>query len=699
MKKNVHTLFIMLCILMLSFSFAYAQETTKPESKAGYEAFDLGEIYVTAEKFPASREVTVTTEITAEEIKATNSHTVAEALTYVPGVIVSVGRKNQPNIQMRGLDQSRALILIDGVPYYETNYGKLDLNQIPVDNIAKIEITKGDSSVLYGPNALAGVINIITKKPSEKLSADAILEVGEYATSKLSLSHGMKVGIFNYWLDYAHQESGGWRTADDFEPRPGTIRRKPGTSTEEILEDGGFRNNSDFKTDSFWAKVGIEPAQDAEYYLNFHYIVKEKGVPPSTVSEKVFTSRPAFSGFVRIPRYDVWGIDLSGQQKISNELVLKAKLFYHNHVDDYVSYSDQIYNEKIAVSRYKDYLIGGSMTADYQPARWDIVRLGLQYRGDSHEERDDSYLPFAKDFSYTGSVSLENEFNKIKNLSIVAGVSYDWFRVKDAEGNINDKNTGNFLEQVALDKPDTMDEFDPMIGATYTFADATRLFGSIARKVRFPTLFQLYSTKSGNIELTAEKSINYTLGISHPFGSLASGELAIFYYDISDFISRDAPGTEGIYRKYRNYAKIRLAGFELSGEINPMKDLLIRLGYTYNNARDRSDNKVTDDVTFVPEHKVDLGLKYTVPYIITLVNLTCVYVTDSYNQLPTPQRPTQETIKTGDYFIVNARIAKSFLKRYEAYLAINNILDSDYESEYGYPGFGRNFYVGLSVKL
>jgi len=684
---------------MLSFSFAYAQETTKPESKAGYEAFDLGEIYVTAEKFPASREVTVTTEITAEEIKATNSHTVAEALTYVPGVIVSVGRKNQPNIQMRGLDQSRALILIDGVPYYETNYGKLDLNQIPVNNIAKIEITKGDSSVLYGPNALAGVINIITKKPSEKLSADAILEVGEYATSKLSLSHGMKVGIFNYWLNYAHQESGGWRTADDFEPRPGTITRKPGTSTEEILEDGGFRNNSDFKTDSFWAKVGIEPAQDAEYYLNFHYIVREKGVPPSTVSEKVFTSRPAFSGFVRIPRYDDWGIDLSGQQKISNELVLKAKLFYHNHVDDYVSYSDQIYNEKIAVSRYKDYLIGGSMTADYQPARWDIVRLGLQYRGDSHEERDDSYLPFAKDFSYTGSVSLENEFNKIKNLSIVAGVSYDWFRVKDAERNINDKNTGNFLEQVALDKPDTMDEFDPMIGATYTFADATRLFGSIARKVRFPTLFQLYSTKSGNIELTAEKSINYTLGISHPFGSLASGELAIFYYDISDFISRDAPGTEGIYRKYRNYAKIRLAGFELSGEINPMKDLLIRLGYTYNNARDRSDNKVTDDVTFVPEHKVDLGLKYTVPYIITLVNLTCVYVTDSYNQLPTPQRPTQETIKTGDYFIVNARIAKSFLKRYEAYLAINNILDSDYESEYGYPGFGRNFYVGLSVKL
>jgi iron complex outermembrane receptor protein len=48
---------------------------------------------------------------------------------------------------------------------------------------------------------------------------------------------------------------------------------------------------------------------------------------------------------------------------------------------------------------------------------------------------------------------------------------------------------------------------------------------------------------------------------------------------------------------------------------------------------------------------------------------------------------------------MNARISKSFLKRYEAYLAINNIFDSDYESEYGFPGLGRNFYVGFSVKL
>jgi outer membrane receptor protein involved in Fe transport len=67
--------------------------------------------------------------------------------------------------------------------------------------------------------------------------------------------------------------------------------------------------------------------------------------------------------------------------------------------------------------------------------------------------------------------------------------------------------------------------------------------------------------------------------------------------------------------------------------------------------------------------------------------------------LPTPQKPDQESLRTGDYFILNARIAKTFLKKFEAYLAVNNIFDSDYESESGFPGLGRNFYVGLSVKL
>jgi len=376
--KNLSCLFFVLIFVpFICFNIVWGEEPTTSDS-TGYDVFDLGEVFVTTEKPPAVQDVAVTTEITEEQIKATNSHTVAEALTYVPGVRVSSGRKNEPNIQIRGLDQSRTLILIDGVPYYETNFGKLDLNQIPVDNVAKIEVTKGGSSVLYGPNALAGVINIITKKPSKKISIDALAEIGENGTYKLSISNGMKMGIFNYWLNYSHEESNAWRMSDDFESKPSEITifgAGPPSTIEEILEDGGFRNNSDFKRDSFWAKVGVEP-KDGEYYLNFHYINREKGFPPGVGSEeRIFLDRPAFStAFARSTRYDDWGIDLSGQQKVIEPLILKGKLFYHNHVDDYTSYSDKDYKEVIAVSRYKDYLIGGSVIGDYRPIDWDIVR-------------------------------------------------------------------------------------------------------------------------------------------------------------------------------------------------------------------------------------------------------------------------------------------------------------------------------------
>jgi iron complex outermembrane recepter protein len=279
---------------------------------------------------------------------------------------------------------------------------------------------------------------------------------------------------------------------------------------------------------------------------------------------------------------------------------------------------------------------------------------------------------------------------------VVVGLGYDWFNVTDAERNVTDRDTGDLVSQVELEDPDTMDELNPMFGATYSLTDSTRIFGSIARKVRFPTLSQLYSSKSGNVNLDAETSINYTAGVSHVFGSLVYGEVAFFYYDISDFISRDAPGTEGIYR---NYAEIDLSGIEVSSTFTPANDLIIRTGYTYMRARDRSEGRVTDNVTFVPEHKVDAGLSYVIPLIATPLDVTCVYVSDSFNQLPTPQRPQQESIKTGDYFIVNTRISKQFLKRFEAYLAVNNIFDSDYESEWGFPGPGRNFYVGLSARL
>jgi len=698
MKKKKFYLFLMclLYCLFISVTDLYSENLDQKEKK-DYTTFTLGEIFVTGEKLPVSKDVTQSKEITAEEIEATNSKTVAEALSFVEGIKVTTGRKNEPNVQIHGFDQSRTLIMIDGVPYYETNYGKLDLNVIPVDNIAKIEIQKGVTSVLYGPNGMAGIINIITKKPTEKPSIDALIETGDYRSNKFSVSHGMKIKKFNYWLNYSHEESKGWYMSRDFEPRKGQISYKnPTLNVWRILEDGGVRDNSASRTNSLWAKVGVEPSTNSEYYVNFHYIERYKESPPSIGSiytNSVFRAKPMFSQFAQMPKYDNWGIDFSGQQKINDRITVKAKVFYHYHIDDYVSYYDETYLRPIAVSRYEDNTIGTSVFSNIKLADIDMMKMSFHYRRDSHKERDDDYLPFAESVSYTGSFGLENELNLNKNFSLVAGIAYDWFDVGKSEQTNTDKS-GVFINQTRRPTPGYMKEFNPMAGATYTLNNRTKIFGSFAKKVRFPTLQQLYSSKGGNTDLNAEKSWNYVLGISHELTKYARGELSFFYHDISDFITRDIPTVEG---KYENKGRITMLGFELSGEINPIKDLSFKMGYTYNNATDRSPGRVTNKVLYVPEHKIDLTAKYNIPLIDTMLDITGFYVSQSWDQLPTSSSPNTTYEKSNDYFVVNARIAKKLWKNIEAYFAVNNLFDKNYEPQIDFPAPGRNMFLGLKA--
>jgi iron complex outermembrane recepter protein len=698
-----------LCFIsLIFFSVAWAEEIAMSESQKDYQVYDLGEIFVRSDKPPAVEETVIINRVTAEEIEATNSRTVAEALSYVPGIRVSTGRKDFSFVQIHGIDQNRFLVLIDGVPYYETLFGGFDLSQISVDNVAEIVVTKGAASVIYGTNALIGVINIITKKPTEKPSVSGLVEVGNGGYKRVSLSHGMKVGIFNYWLNFGHREAEDWRMSSDFKPQMGSVRFRPGPTIETFLENGNNRNNSDYDTNSFWAKVGVEPNPGSEYYVNFHYITKEKGDPPSTFGGNVFGSFPAFSTvFDRITKYDDWGLDLSGQQKVFDTLTVKGKLFYHKHVDDYTSYSDQLYQNEIAVSRFNDYILGGSLLADVRPFDWDIIRLSFHYKNDSHKERDDERLPFGEFLSRTGSVGLENEFNLIKRLSLVIGASYDWYNVTKAKQLFEDDDNPSldnpelwFL--VKKPKPDEMDQFCPMIGATYSLFDSTRLFASAAHKIRFPTLSQLYSSSGGNVKLDPEIANNYTLGVSQLFSHFAKAELAGFYHDLKDFISRDSDPRLNPLSQFQNVAKIELKGFEFNAELYPVRDLVLFGAYTYNHARDKSPGRVTDLVRNIPLYKVDVGGHYTIPYVNTRVDLVGTYVDKVYSQLPTAASVESGSVQrtlTKSYFTANARISKTFINYFEAYLAINNIFDRDYESEDGFPGRGRNLYCGVSAKF
>jgi iron complex outermembrane receptor protein len=689
MKKSIGALFIMTILGSPIYPGALSAEED-------YKTYTLGEILVLAER-AGVKNVAINTEITAEDISATNSRTVAEALQYIPGVQVTMGRKMEASISIHGFSQDKALILIDGVPYYETKYGKFDMNQISIENVARIDVIKGAASVLYGANAEAGVINIITKKAADRASFSGRLEAGRDGAASAYLSHGMKKGSLSYWISYMRRQWDGWKLSDDFTPRAGVVQTGAGrraVRVDTLIEDGGLRGNSDFRADNVYVKLGLEPSADAEYFLNLHYSATEKGDPPNIDLVKIFPDRPAFSTFDRIETYDNWGADLSGRKKLTHAFGLMGKLFYHNHIDDYVSYSDASFDTAIATSRYQDYIAGGMAIGDYTLAGWNVLRGAVNFRLDSHEQRDDEYLPFEKSASYTGSLGLEDELTLLDSkLSVVAGVGYDWFDVKEAETNETDDD-GNFVRQVAAAIPETMTEINPMLGASFLLNDKTRLFASVARKTRFPTLSELFGS-SGNIDLESERSINYTAGISMVVSKMLSFEVSPFYHDVSDRISRDFPSPDELYY---NVAEIEMLGIEINADMDPVKSLSFNVGYTYIEAEDVSPGRVTENVTDVPEYKLDARLEYTAPTLGSRIALTVAKYGDSFSQLPTATDWEAEVVANEGYAVFGAKFSQPFLAKWEAYLTVSNLSDENYEPESGYPAQGRTFWLGVSYK-
>lgn len=128
-------------------------------------------VIVTAERIaqPVSESISSATVVTAKEIKEKGAQTVADALRTVPGLtIVQNGELGAlSSARIRGTATAQTLVLIDGQRITSSAFGgSADLAKIPVDNAMRIEVIRGPVSSLYGSDAIGGVINIITKRPT-----------------------------------------------------------------------------------------------------------------------------------------------------------------------------------------------------------------------------------------------------------------------------------------------------------------------------------------------------------------------------------------------------------------------------------------------------------------------------------------------------------------------------------------------------
>lgn len=187
---------------MLSF-FLSQQTVGFTQEKKEIDTFELDETVITATKTETSlkdvpQDVNI---ITSKEIAQTNAQTIGDLMKYIPGLNVSMSDDApgastwQSTLRGMSIDDGYGLVLIDGQRVKGRGMGEYGngLNQIPVEMIERIEIVKGPGSVLYGSDAMTGVINIITKSVSNAEKFNMYANYGSQETAREGFTYSNRV--------------------------------------------------------------------------------------------------------------------------------------------------------------------------------------------------------------------------------------------------------------------------------------------------------------------------------------------------------------------------------------------------------------------------------------------------------------------------------------------------------------------------
>jgi len=270
-------------LLSLGSSTLFAQTKTDSVFKP------LDQVVVTATKYPVKQSLTgkVLTVIGRDQIEKSSGRQLGEVLNTQAGIVVAGSQNTSGSTQtvfLQGASAGKTLILIDGIPAYDPSgtSTSFDINLINTDEIERVEILKGSQSTLYGSDAVAGVINIITRKGGNKpLNASLNLAGGSYGTFKASAGIDGKVHNTSYNILYTHFRSDGVSSALDTTGTKGfdndgvkenlvlaNISQKINEALQlrgnfqynqykSDLDNGAFRDNKNYTNDNKNTQAGI----------------------------------------------------------------------------------------------------------------------------------------------------------------------------------------------------------------------------------------------------------------------------------------------------------------------------------------------------------------------------------------------------------------------------------------------------------
>lgn len=691
-------------------------ETPAVEALGGVE--ELPEVVVTDNAESSEAQVSAALEtarekhpgsvatVSPEQMQLQKPSNLGEVLQRIPGAtyVDEDGRGTRPDIGLRGLNPIRSeyvQFLLDGVPVQPSLYSEQAGYYGPAaERIAGIEVFKGGSSILFGPNTVGGVVNLITRPPS-LLPFEAILDTrfdnwGDYSGNLfLSGTHG----ALAYGVEYLHK--GG----------------------------DGFRDSLGHNIDDLDIKLAIRFNENHSAQIRFQYYDEQAETPGGLLPDQ-FRSDVTQSNK---PYDEFFGTRIAGDIRTKHQLTENQRvdlLFYAStferdwFLQDFVDNTsadltladqNQQYLRDFTVvgfePRYSltydlgestghELIIGGRIYYDQVNSRTAVGNHGDSREGDNRlvAEADLTTLVFA------GYV--QNEFRITEKLSIVPGLRFEHIE-QTREDVFNGSPEQSSDDYVWL----------PGLGVKYEFAPKSLAYANVTRSFRPPTFGDAFSPDilASNVDLKSSTAWTYEAGIrTNPYPWLLV-DFGGFYTDFKDQVVV-AAGTAGNFdtRSYgvEGLFEVGLLGLthalQTNGEIYAGDhEVALTVGGTIVKSEFLDGPFQGNDLPYVPNQVVTFGVKYSFRDRFDLA-FQGRYVGDRFtDQLNTVDENPAGTVGVlHDYTVFDIKSRWKVSENVILNAGINNLFDEVYGTQRRttqqkgiFPGPTRQFYVGATLKF
>ena len=641
------------------------------------DVFQLGVVEIDAQ---ADKPVLTDKEtLSYQDISRNNRNDVASALNLLPGVSVqNLGARNERLIYMRGFNSRQVPLFMDGIPVYVPYDGNVDLNRFSTFEIGQIDVSKGNASVLYGPNTLGGSVNLVSRRPSKKLEANLITGIGmdsqfDANYYQTALNFGTNQGLWYLQGGASYQDRQFWRLSDDFSPTAN--------------EDGGLRENAGSTDHKGNIKLGLTPNNTDEYAITYSNQSGRKDTPPYAGSDKTVSAR-----YWRWPYWDKESVYFLSKTQFTDVHTVKLRAFHDKFRNSLQSFDNANYNSMNRPyafdSHYDDYTFGGGIEYGNTWLKNNEVKLAFSYKQDVHREVGNIGQPRQRFADEWYSYAIENNYTPTDKLKFVIGASYERQHQLQAQDLLNN-------QLVSFPLNGTKDAYNAQGGAYYRLTDDLQLHATLARKTRFPTIKDRYSYRLGtalpNPGLSPESALNYELGLDgKALGWLDYGS-NLFFSQIDNTIESVTLPNSSCSRppcsQLQNIGKQENLGVELFATAQINGQWRAHFNYTWLDRNNLSNTAIMPLDT--PKHKVFAYLEYQPLQYLRLL-ASAEYNDRRYSN-------TTGTRVASDFVIGNLKATFIANKQINAEFGVNNVADANYAYEEGFFEPGRNYFANLNL--